>query len=368
MRFFYDFGRLPVILAALACVALVGGFAAMHVVSSFARARATRRFGDPELVMKLESFDSTTRRAWKGVLLVLAMACTFGALARPEAGKGTRLIPATSLDVAIVLDYSKSMYAQDIPPSRIARAKIDVGRLIDDLPGARFAAVAFAGEPESFPLTSDGAAIKQFFFNLYPNDMPYGGTATARALEDARHLLSREPNTSEHARVIVLVTDGEDLEGDPRQVADACAREGTKIEVVQIGSLEPERIPDVGPDEKVVGWRKDAQGKPLTTELSSEGEATLRYVADQTGGKIVLSSKGTTGIDGVAAELRRMMHDELAEKVETVYAEVYWAPLGLAVILFMVEAAINEAPRRRREVMHLAATPKRKGVGRARVA
>jgi Ca-activated chloride channel family protein len=352
VRFFYDFASLPVLLAALACVAVLGGFVATLIVSSYARARATKRFGDVALVMKLESFDATARRAWKGVLLVVAMACAFGALARPEAGKGTRLIPATSLDVAIVLDYSKSMYAQDIPPSRIARAKIDVGRLIDDLPGARFAAVAFAGEPESFPLTSDGAAIKQFFFQLYPNDMPYGGTATARALEEARHLLAREPNAKEHARVIVLVTDGEDLEGDPRQVADACLAEGTKIEVVQIGSLEPERIPDVGPDEKVVGWRKDADGKPLTTELSAEGEATLRYVADHTGGKIVQSKKGATGIDEIAAELRRMMKDELAEKVETVYAEVYWIPLGLSVVLFMLEAAIDEAPRRRREVLH----------------
>jgi Ca-activated chloride channel family protein len=257
------------------------------------------------------------------------------------------------------------MYAQDIPPSRIARAKIDVGRLIDDLPGARFAAVAFAGEPMAFPLTSDGAAIKQFFFQTYPNDMPVGGTATARALQQARQLLTHEAGTAEHARVIVLVTDGEDLEGDPRQVADACEREGTKIEVVQIGSLEPERIPEVGPDEKVVGFRKDANGKPLTTQLTSEGEATLRYVADHTGGKIVLSSKGATGIDQIAGELRRMMHDELAEKVETVYAEAYWAPLALSVVLFMIEAAINEAPRRRREVMKAAAAPRRKGVGRA---
>ena len=83
---------------------------------------------------QLETFDATTRRAVKGVLLVLAMLLAFVALARPQFGSGTRLIPATNLDVVIVLDYSKSMYARDIAPSRIARAKAEVARLIHDLP------------------------------------------------------------------------------------------------------------------------------------------------------------------------------------------------------------------------------------------
>jgi Ca-activated chloride channel family protein len=111
------------------------------------------------------------------------MLFAFVALARPKFGSGTKIVPATNLDVIVVLDYSKSMYARDIVPSRIARAKAEVARLIRDLPGARFGAVAFAGEPMSFPLTSDGAAIAQFFRQLEPNDMPVGGTATARALE-----------------------------------------------------------------------------------------------------------------------------------------------------------------------------------------
>ena len=100
-------------------------------------------------------------------------------------------------------------------PSRIARAKAEVARLIHELAGARFGAVAFAGEPMGFPLTADGAAIAQFFRQLEPNDMPVGGTAIARALERARELLARDPKSNEHSRVILLVTDGEDLEGDP---------------------------------------------------------------------------------------------------------------------------------------------------------
>jgi Ca-activated chloride channel homolog len=228
------------------------------------------------------------------------------------------------------------------------RAKAEVARLIRDLPGARFGAVAFAGEPMSFPLTSDGAAIAQFFRQLEPNDMPVGGTATARALEKAREVFAHDPKAKDHVRIIVLVTDGEDLEGDPVEVADNCAKEGTRIDVVQIGGRAPETIPEVSPDGKYGPPRRDDDGNLVTTELSAEGEAQLARVAQTTGGVIVRAEHGDTGIDRIAAGLQRMMREELSEKVETVYGEEYAWPLGLAVALLLCEGLVAEAPRRRR--------------------
>ncbi len=366
MRFAYDFTSLWVILIAAGCGLAVAGFALTLVLSSFARTRAVSRFGEPELVSKLETYDATSRRAWKGVFLVLALLFAFVALARPQFGNGTRLVPATNLDVVVVLDYSKSMYARDITPSRIARAKAEVAHLIKELVGARFGAVAFAGEPMSFPLTSDGAAIAQFFRQLEPNDMPVGGTATARALERARELFARDPKAKDHVRVIVLVTDGEDLEGDPVSVAQAAAQEGTRIDVVQIGGRAPEIIPDVGPDGKVTGLRRDEEGRPLTTELSAEGEAQLAKIASESNGTIVRAEHGDTGIDTIARGLSKMMREELSEKVETVYAEEYAWPLGAALLLLVIEASIGEAPRRRAPKPAPSDTKERRGRGKKR--
>jgi Ca-activated chloride channel family protein len=348
MRWGHDFGSLAGVAVALFCAAAFIAYAGAVVWASLQHGRSLRTFGEPAVVLGLVTHDATTRRAVKAVLLVLAMLFAFLALARPEFGSGTKIVPATNLDVIVVLDYSKSMYARDIVPSRIARAKAEVARLIRDLPGARFGAVAFAGEPMSFPLTSDGAAIAQFFRQLEPNDMPVGGTATARALEAAREVFARDPKSADHVRVIVLVTDGEDLEGDPTSVADSCAKEGTRIDVVQIGGRTPEVIPSVGDDGKPNGIRRDDDGKPMTTELSAEGEAQLARVAQATGGTIVRAEHGETGIDQVARGLQRMMREELSEKVETVYAEEYAWPLGLAVALLVCEALVAEAPRRRR--------------------
>jgi Ca-activated chloride channel family protein len=348
VRWGHDFTSLAGILVAVLCGLALVAYAASVLWAGVRQARAAEAFGEPGLLAKLVTYDATGRRAVKAVLLVVAMVATFVALARPQFGSGTRIIPATNLDVVIVLDYSKSMYARDIAPSRIARAKAEVARLIQDLPGARFGAVAFAGEPMSFPLTSDGAAIAQFFRQLNPNDMPVGGTATARALERGRELFARDPKSKEHVRVMVLVTDGEDLEGDPESVAANCQQEGTRIDVVQIGGRAPEVIPDVAADGKVTGLRRDEEGKPLTTQLSAEGEAQLARVAQTTGGAIVRAEHGETGIDQVARALQKMMREELSEKVQTVYAEEYAWPLGLAVVLLFAEALLGEAPRRAR--------------------
>ncbi len=321
--------------------------AALLVAGSLLRQRQLKKFGEERLVLGLLTAQAGGRRALKGVLCVLAVALAFVAGAQPQYGRGTKLIPATNLDLIIVLDYSKSMYARDIAPSRTLRAKSEVARLIAALPGARFGAVAFAGQPIAFPLTSDGAAISQFFQQMTPNDMPVGGTAIARALEAGRELLARDPLSKNHKRVMLLVTDGEDLEGDPVSVATSAAQDQISVFVVQIGGRTPEPIPLVSETGEVKGIRTDDEGKPLTTSLSAEGEAQLASIASSTGGVVVRSEQGQTGLAEVERRLKQLMTEELSERVETIYADVYVYPLGLALLLVLIEAFIPEAPARK---------------------
>ncbi|MDF3070251.1 MAG: putative rane protein [Polyangiaceae bacterium] len=344
--------------------------AGLFVAGSVLRARSLRRFGDEAMVGTLLTAQAGGRRALKGVLCVLAVALAFVAAAQPQYGRGTRLIPATNLDLVIVLDYSKSMYARDIAPSRTLRAKSEVARLIGSLPGARFGAVAFAGQPIAFPLTSDGPAISQFFQQMSPNDMPVGGTAIARALEAGRELLNRDPLSKTHKRVMLLVTDGEDLEGDPVSVAKTAAQDEITIFVVQIGGRTPEPIPLVTETGEVRGTRTDEEGKPLTTSLSAEGEAQLGSIATTTGGAVVRSDAGQTGLSEIERRLKQLMTEELSERVETIYADVYLYPLGLALLLVFVEAFIPEAKTRKptRVPPPKKRRPKRRGTRAASVA
>jgi Ca-activated chloride channel family protein len=317
------------------------------VLGGFRAKRAVERFGAGDRVRSLRTFDPAKRRGYKGALLVAAILCAFFAAARPQYGKGTRLIPATNLDVVIVLDFSKSMYARDVVPNRIKRAQLEVEGLVTALRGARFGAVAFAGEPIAFPLSADGAAIAQFFRNNSPNDMPVGGTAIGRALAAARRLLTRDPLSQSHKRVIVLITDGEDLEGNPVRVAQNIAENGTTIHVVQIGRRTAEPIPEMSEDGRMIGWRTNRRGDPITTSLTAEGEKQLEEIASAApDGKLIRAKKGSTGINELTEQLKRQMKGELSERVEHVYADVYFYPLAAALLLLLLEVFVSEAPRR----------------------
>jgi Ca-activated chloride channel family protein len=314
------------------------------VVRSRRRRAALVRFADASLHGAVLRPASGIRRLFKDVALLGAMLFALVAAARPQYGKGTRIVPATNLDVVLVIDFSKSMYARDVVPSRIGRVKLEVASLIERLAGARFGAVAYAGEPMSFPLTSDGDAIAQFFRQLEPNDMPIGGTATARALELAKDLLQRDAQSSKHERVVVLLTDGEDEEGDPVSSARSLSEGGTRLHVVRVGGRAPEPLPLVDDKGAVIGWRRGDDGKPLTTEFTESAEKQLADVAKAGRGKLVEAQAGETGLQVIGDELAHTMRYELSEKVETLFAEVYRWPLGLALLLLALEAMVRELP------------------------
>src|SRR5690606_9316870 len=147
------------------------------------------------------------------------------------------------LDVVVALDASKSMLARDVEPDRITRAKLELTTLLDSLGGDRVGIVAFAGLAHvQCPLTSDYAAAKLFLRAVDPQDMPQGGTNVADALNTAARMLE-ESGSGVQDRVVVLLSDGEDLEGNARTAAEALAAKGIRILAVGIGSEEGETIP-----------------------------------------------------------------------------------------------------------------------------
>lgn len=332
------------------------------LLGDLARRKAAKALGDPSLVDGLITFDAGPRRAIKGALRVLAVVLAIVAAARPRYGRGTKIIPAADVSAVVALDLSKSMYAQDVLPSRLERARSDVSRMITDLPQIRWGAVAFAGEAIGYPPTSDVGETAQFLRAHEPYEMP-GGTAIAKALEVARRQLAPQEAQSEaekekekekekplrrSKRVVVLVTDGEDLEGDPVEVARACRDENIVVHVVMVGARAPQPIPDVDPETGVAhGYVRDEDGQLVTTELSPQAEDQLHAIANETQGIFVRSEDGTTGVAKVEAALKSMIASEGGERVETLYADQYAWPLGGALLLLVVDAFIGEAKRRK---------------------
>lgn len=339
---------------------------AIMLVGDWARRRGFRTFGEPTLLDQLVTADAGVRRTFKGSLRILAVVFAIVAVAQPRYGKGTKIIPAADVSAVIALDFSKSMYAQDVAPSRMERARSDVARMMSSLPKIRWGAVAFAGEAVAFPPTTDTPETANFLRAHEPHSMP-GGTAIAKALELSRkqlvpHNESKEippepQNSSTKKRqkpVIILVTDGEDLEGDPAAVARAAYNDGIRIHVVLVGGRAPQPIPDIDPNTGTSrGLTRDEQGNLVTTELSPQAENQLRSIAIETKGVFVHAVDGTTGIAQIEHELRSMIASEGGEKVETMFADVFAIPLGIALGLLLLDSFLGEAKRRRKHIQAL---------------
>ncbi len=351
-------------------LAAVGPFAGLTVAAWHLRQRASARFGQTAVDRSLIAGRSGVLRAVRGVLLVITLALITFALAGPQYGSHTRMLQKRGVDVVIALDFSKSMLARDIRPDRITRAKAELTRFIEDLDGDRVGIVAFAGETMEFPMTVDYSAVGLFLDDLGPYDMPVGGTAIGRALVASKRLLERadhdhgaeDEDLAPRSRVVILMTDGEDHEGDPLAAAQELADAGIRVYVVGLGSRTGEPIPTYGPDGTWTGWLRDDDGNPVTTALTAENEEALTEIAETTGGRYFRAAQGGVGIDQIRREMRRMKQEEREARRVTVDEDRYALVLLPAFFFLLLESLLPDAwiGRRRRRKLGVARPPRAK--------
>lgn len=267
------------------------------------------------------------------------------AAAQPQCGTHTVLAKRFGMDVVIALDASSSMLARDVKPSRIERAKLELGGLIDRLGGDRVGIVAFAGSAFiQCPLTNDAAAAKLFLRAIDPGAIPQQGTALAEALDVSGRLLEGGDRGAA-GRAIVLITDGEDHEGAAIEKAKALAQEGVRVFTVGIGSVSGEPIPLVDKNDKIVGYKKDHQGNTVMTRLN---ERILEEIAEAANGRYVYSAAGDLGIGEIHEELQRMDKAEFESRHTVQYDERYPIFAGIGLLLVCLGFLTGEGRWRRR--------------------
>jgi Ca-activated chloride channel family protein len=321
------------------------------------RRRATETFGRSRTLGTLIAGDAKWWRLSRAVLVTVGVALAILAFAGPQYGSRTRVLRKRGIDVVIALDFSKSMLARDVHPSRIKRAKAELEQLLADLDGDRVGLVAFAGDAMAFPMTVDYSAVRLFLRDLGPVDMPVGGTAIGKALVASKRLIESsnarpgaETDPNPRSRVVLLLTDGEDHEGDPVAAAEELAAAGIQVYTVGIGSASGEPIPSYTADGTLVGHVKDAEGRVVLSSLSPENERTLEEIASITGGRYVRAEEGTVGVMQIRRELRKLQASEQKARRVTVHENRFALLLLPAFLLLVLEALLPEAwvVRRRR--------------------
>ena len=323
---------------ALAAVPVAG---ALFALAASRRARALETFAEVELVRKLTATVSVAARRWKAVMLLAALALLAVALARPQFGTRVETVQSVGQDIIVAVDLSTSMLAEDVAPSRLERARLAILRLIGNLDGDRIGLVAFAGSAfVQSPLTVDYSAAGMFLGAMHPDLMPVQGTDLSEAIRVSLDALEQG---ARDARVIVLVTDGENLEGEFEDELERAADLGVQVHVVGLGSPEGAPIPQYDAAGARTGFLRDDEGSVVTTRLD---EATLRTVADRTGARYVRAGAGGTAFDDLVDEIAGVEGEALDARQITQYEEQFQIFLGVAFALLLLEWLV---PERRRE-------------------
>jgi Ca-activated chloride channel family protein len=306
------------------------GSAILAIVAAWFSARRARSRREGLVAPALaEKAGLLSRDRWTPLAAALAVIVVLGtglALARPRWGLVTETVERRGADVAIVLDTSASMRATDVTPSRFVLARQAALSLLEKLPGDRLALVGCEGEAQVLvPLTLDSAAVALFLEALEPGIGTLPGTSLAAGLAAAAELMP--PGTSAGRQVVVL-SDGEDLEGGVDEAIAKAKGEGIVVHTVFVGAEgRGAPVPEVDVSGRPSGFKSE-DGAPV---LSRPDPALLRRLAAETGGSYSVVQPGRTDLDGVAREVDKAARRPLSESVGTNRHERFQIPLGIAV-------------------------------------
>jgi Ca-activated chloride channel family protein len=319
------------------------------VVAAFGVAMALRRASrvwallGERLGPSLAPGVSAGRPVFQALATGLGLGLFALALAQPQCGSRSELTKRRGIDVVVALDASKSMRARDVLPSRLDRAKLELSTLLDELKGDRVAIVAFAGDAfVQCPLTSDYAAAKLFLRAIDPEQMQEGGTNIGAALMLAQEVLEAADRGAKD-KVVVLLSDGEDLSGEVSDAAESLRAAGIRVYTVGIGSESGEPIPVLDKRGDMAGYIRDASGKTVLSRLDQAG---LEAIAQTTGGEY-FHRPGAVAVPEVAARIDRLQKSELESRITVRYDERFQVFLLPGVLLLAAAMAIPTSARRR---------------------
>lgn len=324
------------------------------------RRAALASLGRPELVRKLVASVNPGLRTLRAVLVTMAIACVAGGLLRMQYGGKAEIIPAAGLDVVLVVDYSKSMLAKDVYPSRSERLEAELERFLDDATrrGDRVGVVVFAGAPRGLPLSRDSRLLRLYLEHADPKFERPGGTAIGPALNLALKFLrearasaasgerteagepSPEPSSEEEAdQVVILLTDGEDTTSRPTEVAKQAAKLNVRIYTVGIGSRSGEPVQLYDDEGNATGFAKDRDGNIVMTRLDVE---TLQALAETTGGEYIHVDKDHFGLDEVRERMADLHRAQREDTIEIHRQEGYVFWIAPAILLLTIALTLGD--------------------------
>lgn len=307
-------------------------FISLFLYNQIQKKKKLNQFSTAKLLNYLLKDYSAIKPIIKFTLWMLIFVSMVIALANPQIGSKVEKVKREGIEIIFALDVSNSMLSNDIPPSRLERAKSMLSKLIDGLVSDKVGLVVFAGDAFlQMPLTTDYSAAKLMISAASTDLIAQQGTAIGQAIELCVNSFSKNSKVN---RVILLITDGENHEDDAIQMAKEAAGKGIQIYTIGMGTPNGGPIP-LGNN----SFLKDENGNIVITRLSPE---LLTEIADIGKGKFIYGSAKFTVIETFLKEVAKLDKKEMEDLVYTDFDSKYYIFLWIAFILIILDFFILE--------------------------
>jgi len=323
---------------------LIPFIAIFYILAFWKKKRALKKFASPDILEKLIPSISFGRQYFRAFLMIFALVLLIISLARPQYGVKEELVTHRGVDIILAIDTSDSMMAEDISPNRLDAVKIAVQDLLGRLQGDRVGLVLFSGE--SFlncPLTIDYGALEMFIEIMDTDIIPQPGTNIEKAIETAQAAFETKER---QYKVLIIMTDGENHQGNPVGAAKKAAEEGIVIYTIGLGSPEGAPIPVKDGEGRIVDTKRDRQGEQVISRLD---EGILKDIAREGNGKYFRVTSSGNEIEEICSEILNMEKKDFQSKLYTTYVDRFQYPLFMAFILILWEFFFDERKKSMRK-------------------
>lgn len=316
--YFYLLGIIPVVILLYFAVLLW-------------RKRVQSRFASKELLERLTPTKSIFKGALKLIVLCLAFATLTLAIVNPKIGTKLETVKREGVDVVFALDVSKSMLAEDIAPNRLERSKQLVTQIVNSLSGDRVGIIGYAGSAfPQLPITTDFAAAKMFLSSMNTDMVSSQGTAISEAITMAQTYYDDEEQTN---RVLFIVSDGEDHEGQSLEIAKQAADNGIRIFTIGVGLEEGGWIP-IKRNGELLRYKRNQSGERVVTKRS---EDILKDIADAADGSYIDGNNTQDVLEEVTALLNGMDKSTFEAKQFADFKHQFQWFLAAAILLLILD-------------------------------
>ncbi|MBK7629808.1 MAG: VWA domain-containing protein [Ignavibacteriales bacterium] len=308
----------------------------LYILFNRNRKRLLEKFAEIDLQKSIMYSFSGIKSKIKFGLILTSLALLILAFANPQVGTKMQEVKQTGIDVYILLDVSRSMQAEDIKPNRLEKAKYQISNLIQKLRGDRIGLIIFSGEAYiQFPLTTDYSAANLFLSAVDFNSVPQPGTAIASAITMAVQSFD-SANTD---KAIIVITDGEDHEGDIDKSVEDATDKDIKIYTIGLGSPNGVPIPVYDNRGNSVGFKQDNSGQTVLTKLD---ETILKKIAKDGNGEYYQGNNYEDYLDKIYNDLSKLEQSEYGVKKVTDYEDRFYYFLIPAILLLLIEIFITD--------------------------